>query len=204
MGEWIYSFADWMTVIPPLWAYLVILLVAWLENIVPPIPGDIIIVFGGYLVGIGHLQMVPTIILSTIGGAVGFMCVYWLGVTMGDAVFDRKRYRWLPKREMRKARVWIHRWGYGAVLANRFLTGARSVISLAVGIAKMRPWRVGLYATLSALVWTSLMVLAGYYVGQNWEVVAEYLENYGIVVGALLLVLLLGYVARRLWKQKQN
>ncbi len=201
MGEWFIAFVEWMTAIPPVWAYAVILVVAWLENVFPPIPGDLVVVFGGYLVGLGQLQMAPVILLATVGGAAGFMCVYALGRHMGEAVFDKRRFRWLPKRQMRKARVWLHRWGYGAIAANRFLTGARSVISIAVGIAGMRPFWVAVYATISALLWCALMVVLGYYVGQNWQVVAVYLERYSAVIAALIVVGLGVWIARMyLWR----
>jgi membrane protein DedA with SNARE-associated domain len=196
MGEWFVPFVEWMTNVPPLWAYTVILVIAWLENVFPPVPGDLVVVFGGYLVGVGKLQLAPVILLATVGGAVGFMCVYALGRHMGEAIFEKRRFRWLPVRKMRKARVWIHRWGYGAVAANRFLTGARSVISLAVGIAGMRPLWVAVYATVSAGIWCALMALLGYFLGQNWQVVALYLERYSIVVGVLLLVGLVLFGAR--------
>lgn len=196
MGEWFVSLVEWMTNVPPLWAYVGILAIAWLENVFPPVPGDLVVVFGGYLAGLGHLQLMPVILLATAGGAVGFMCVYALGRHMGEAIFDKRRFRWLPKRKMRKARVWIHRWGYGAIAANRFLTGARSVISIAVGIAGMRPLWVAVYATTSAVVWCALMALLGYFLGENWPVVAGYLEQYSVVMGALLLSALLIWAAR--------
>ena len=49
-----------------------------------------------------------------------------------ETTLDPDRYRWLPKQYIFKAQVWMKRWGYGVVAANRFLSGARSVISLTV------------------------------------------------------------------------
>ena len=180
---------DWMTAIPPLWAYAVILAIAYGENVLPPIPGDLIVVFGGYLAGIGRLHLGLVIVLATVGGAVGFMTMYALGRRIGDAVFDPERLRWLPKKQIGKARDWLHRWGYGVVAANRFLSGARSVIALTVGMARMSAWRTAIFATVSAAVWCALICYAGFEVGENWEIVGEYLRSYGNVILAILLLI---------------
>lgn len=187
---------DWMEAIDPLWAYLVILLIAYGENVVPPIPGDLIVVFGGYLVGIGRLDFVVVVGLATIGGALGFMTMYAFGKYIGEAVLDPERYRWLPKREIRKVRNWLQRWGYGVVAANRFLSGARSVISITVGMAHMPVWRTAALATFSAAVWTTLITYAGYAVGDNWPVVHDYLRQYGLVITILIGVIVVVQIVR--------
>ena len=177
---------EWMSGVPPLWAYLIILVIAYGENVLPPIPGDLVVVFGGYLVGLGKLNFILVVVLATIGGAVGFMTMYAIGVRMGKAVLDPERLRWLPKQYFFKVQAWMQRWGYGVVAANRFLSGARSVISLTVGMAHMPAARTAVFATLSAAVWTVLITAAGYIVGENWEVVSVYLRRYGQVVLALI------------------
>lgn len=190
----------WMESLSPAWAYTAILLIAYGENVVPPVPGDMVVVFGGYLVGVGTLSFVPVVALSTLGGALGFMTMYALGYRVGGAILDPDRFRWLPKREIRTARRWLHRWGYGVVAANRFLSGARSVISLTVGMAHMRPVPTAAFATLSALVWTILITYLGYAVGDNWPLVQTYLERYGQVMVALLAAVGAGWLAWR-WRQ---
>lgn len=192
----------WMESLPALWAYAVILAIAYGENVCPPIPGDMIVVFGGYLVGRGTLSLPVVILLATLGGALGFMTVYAVGRRFGRAVLDPERFRWVPQETLERARRWIERWGYGVVAANRFLTGARSVIALAVGMAQMNPWKTALWATFSAVVWCSLIAYAGYAVGENWRLVRGYLANYSRVVLVVLAVLVLAlgvrwYVKRR-------
>ena len=196
------DFFNWMEALSPGWAYAVLFAIAYGENIFPPIPGDMVIVFGGYLVGIGTLRFPIVVFLATLGGALGFMTVYAVGYRLGRAVLDPGRFTWLPTKQVEKAQGWLHRWGYGVVAANRFLTGARSVISLAVGMAHTNVWKTAFFATLSAAVWTGLIVYAGCVVGDNWPVIATYLRSYGrfllLVAGVLLVVLL----ARWYWKRR--
>ena len=86
MGEFLADIVEWMSSLPALWAYIMILVIAYGENVLPPIPGDMIIVFGGYMVGIDRLDITPVIILSTIGGSLGFMTMYVLGNRIGRRV----------------------------------------------------------------------------------------------------------------------
>ena len=207
MGELLADIVEWMDGLPALWAYVIIFVIAYGENVVPPVPGDMIVVFGGYLVGRGQLDFVVVIGLATIGGALGFMTMYAIGRRLGYALLRSRRWRWLPRDEIARVQRWIRRWGYGIVAANRFLSGARSVIALSVGMARMRPWATLAFATLSALVWTSLIAFAGYKVGENWEVIAGYLRNYGQAVLIVLAVLLLVQavrVYRRRRKRRQQ
>ena len=204
MGEIFSDFFTWMQALSPVWAYVTLFLIAYGENVVPPIPGDLVVVFGGYLAGIGQLNVWMVILLSTLGGALGFMSMYAVGYRLGDAVLDPDRLTWIPQGQIDKAQRWLKRWGYGVVAANRFLSGARSVISLTVGMAHMSPGRTAGYATLSAALWCSLIIFAGYKVGENWRVVAVYLRAYGrFVLGAIVLVALIMLI-RAYWKRDND
>lgn len=198
------DFFAWMEALPPGWAYVMLFAIAYGENVFPPIPGDMIIVFGGYLVGVGTLSFPVVVFLATLGGALGFMSVYALGRRMGEAVLDPGRFRWLPAAQVAKAQAWLRRWGYGVVVANRFLTGARSVISLAVGMARMNAWKTALCATISAFVWTGTIVYAGYAVGDNWRVIADYLRSYGRAVLLAVGLLVVVQVGRWYWKRRRT
>jgi len=203
MAELLGDIVAWMEGLPAGWIYFTIFVVAYLENIVPPIPGDMIVVFGGYLAGLGAVEFVPVVVLATIAGTLGFMSVYALGRWVGDAALDPSRLRWVPKRPAWKARDWLQRWGYGVVAANRFLSGARSVISLMVGAAKMRPVPVALWALLSAAVWTALIAYLGVAVGENWAVIGDWLARYSQAVTVVLTVGLMVYFGAKVWRRRR-
>ncbi|MFB6247944.1 MAG: DedA family protein [Salinibacter sp.] len=202
MLEWFSNFFAWMQGLPPLWAYLTLLIIAYGENVAPPIPGDMVVVFGGYLAGLGQLHLGVVVALSTAGGALGFMTMFALGYRLGERILNPDRLPWLPRDGVEQARRWIHRYGYGVVAANRFLSGARSVISLTAGIARMDPWRAFLWCTVSALVWTGLISYAGYAVGDNWGLVVTYLRAYGRGILTLLLLGAAGLLVRWYWRRE--
>jgi membrane protein DedA with SNARE-associated domain len=188
-----------MKALPPVWAYLTLLVIAYGENVMPPIPGDMVVVFGGYMAGLGLLDLGMVIVLSTVGGALGFMSMYAIGYRLGRSVLQPGRLQWLPQEQFETAQRWIRRYGYGVVAANRFLSGARSVISLTVGMAQMSPWKTFGWCTVSAAVWTGLISYAGYSVGENWEIVVTYLRAYGRTVLVLLILAAAATVAYRVY-----
>lgn len=202
MEAFLQDLVHWMRALSPLGIYAVILAIAYGENVLPPIPGDVAVVFGGYLAGLGLVSLPLIVVLAGVGGTLGFMSVYAIGYRVGDAIFEREYLRVLPLERLEQARGWVRRWGYYIVLANRFLSGARSVISLAVGISKMDARWTLLCSAISSFVWCALIAYAGYIFGANWPLVSEYLQRYGqavlLVIGLLVLVQLGRWLYHRL------
>ena len=191
----------WMETLSPLMIYATVFVVAYLENVVPPIPGDMVIVFGGALVGLGRVEFVPVVLLATVSGALGFMTMYAVGRRVGDAVLDPDRMRWIPKRAAHTVRDGLQRWGFGVVAANRFLSGARSVIALMVGAAEMRAGPTALWATVSAAVWTAGIAYLGLVLGDNWPVIGEWLKRYSQVVTLGLVAAFGLWYGIRVWRR---
>lgn len=189
MGDFLAELIERMAELPPLWAYGTILVIAYLENVVPPIPGDIIVVFGGYMAGLGILDPWIVILLATIGGSMGFMSMYAIGYKIGKGLMEDDRYRWIPRLRVEQVRAKLKRWGFSLIAANRFLSGLRSVISLTVGMAHMPVSKTVLWSSVSALVWCALLTWLGVFVGENWEVVNSYLRTYGIIVTIFILII---------------
>ena len=203
MAEFFADIFNWIQALPPIWAYVVICVIAYGENVVPPIPGDMVVVFGGYLAGLGTLNFFMVWGLSTIGGALGFMSMYALGRRMGNALYDPNRFTWLPKNQMVRAREWVDKWGFWVVVSNRFLSGLRSVISLTVGMAKKQVVQTTVLSTISALIWCGLIIYGGYAVGENWQVVGDYIKNWGYVILVLMVVGAVVWLYRFFNRRKQ-
>jgi len=204
MGDWLVNIFEWMSDLPAMMAYLTIFGISYLENVIPPVPGDMIIVFGGYMAGLGLLNPWAVVGLSTLGGILGFMTMFAIGVRVGTGLLDPDRFKWLPKEKILVVKSKLERWGFRLVAANRFLSGLRSVISLAVGMAHMPVRATLIWCSVSALVWTGLITAAGFFVGENWEVVGEYLRGYGVIITGIIVVFWLIQGIRYLIQRKKN
>jgi len=196
LTEFFANFFDWMEALPAVWAYATLFIIAYGENVVPPIPGDMVVVFAGYMAGVGLLDLWLVVVLSTVGGAAGFMSMYAIGYYAGRQALTSDRYSWLPRSGIKKAQSWMDRYGFGVVAANRFLSGARSVISLTVGAAQMKPVPTLWWSTFSSALWCGLISTGGYFVGDNWRLVVEYVRAYGRWMVILLSVLAVIFAVR--------
>ncbi len=184
--------------ISPFMAYLVFLLSAYTENVLPPIPGDTVVVLGAYLVSIGQLDFWGVYIATTVGSVAGFLTMYLIGYRYGRTFIYNKKYgaRMFKEDHIRKVEKWFSRWGYWVIFANRFLSGTRSVISLFAGSFHLHPVPVILLSTLSALIWNALLLVAGMLLGKNWQLIGEIITRYNQVFVVLLIVLLIYLVIR--------
>lgn len=198
MAAYLDSLLAALSGVDPLWAYGLLLLSAFLENIVPPVPGDTVVVFSAYLVGRGLLNIWPVFLVTCVGGTAGFLVMYYLGYSRGRAFFAGRR----GTAKLAQAEQWLSRYGVALILGNRFLSGIRSVIAIGAGLGRM-PWpTVVLCSSIGMAVWNGLLLYAGFLVGESWEQVAAVLAQYNrVLVGILCLVgaVLLG----RWWRKRR-
>lgn len=182
--------------LPPVSIYLVFFLVAYFENVIPPIPGDVLVAFGGYLAAQSVVGLIPILVLTTVASVLGFMSMYWIGHRWGAQVEQKQKgvrvLRFIPVKYLNKVRLWMQKWGVGVVLANRFLAGTRSVISLAAGLGHMRISSTVLCSTISSVLWNGILLGFGWVVHENWMLIGEYLSIYGrVILGILVLYVLI-------------
>ena len=186
--------------LPPASVYLVVALISYLEYLVPPVPGDAVVVFAGYMAGLGLLSGPLVVLVGAASGALGFMTVYWLGGRLGDVAEGRRSLLFFSAGDIERGRRWLGRWGAWLVVSNRLFSGIRSVIALVAGMAAMPRRSTVLLSFVGALAWAALLAAAGYVVGDRWEIVSGYLARYGLVVMAIVL----GYFAVQIWRRRRS
>lgn len=197
---------EWIRVLPPGGIYLTFFLLAYFENIVPPIPGDVLVAFAGYLAAESVVGILPVFLLTTIASVIGFMSLYALGRRWGDQIEDPHKLMWMTRfislDYIRKARRWMRRWGPRVIMANRFLAGTRSVISLAAGISQIAMSKTIFSATISSILWNAILLGFGWFVHSNWAVIGYYLSIYGQFILGLIAIVLLIRVATPYYRKK--
>ena len=182
------EFMNSVTEMNTAWLYGMLLLAAYMENVVPPIPGDSVVIFGAYLVGLGKIEFLPSLMITTIGSVTGFMTFYAIGRYGGREYFENKKFKWFDKERMNKVEDWIQKKGLWIILTNRFLAGTRSVVSIFAGFARLGWIKVTVLAFISSLVWNGILITAGYYAGKNWSYVESMLQNYNIFISVIIVL----------------
>lgn len=191
------SFLAFLNDQPPAWIYVFLFLGAFLENVVPPIPGDTLIVFGAYLAGVGIIEVWPAYVVMWVGSAVGCLLVYGLAFWKGRIFF----LRFATEEHLFKAETWFRRYGDKIVIFNRFLPTVRAFVGIVAGISRMSPVRMTFYVVLGTFLWNSLLVYFGLMVGENWEVVIGVMKTYNRVVLTLMVI---GGIVFWFWRRKKT
>ena len=99
--------------------------------------------------------------------------------------------------DIERAQGWFDRHGGAAVLIARFIPGVRTLISIPAGIAKMNLVTFLLYSTLGMGVWAAVLAYLGRVLGENYQLVKQYLGPITYVVIGLLVVIGIGWVIKR-------
>ncbi|MBE83315.1 MAG: hypothetical protein CME21_12195 [Gemmatimonadetes bacterium] len=189
---------------PPGWVYFFLFMGAFLENVVPPIPGDTLIVFGAYLAGIGVIQVWPAYIAMYVGSAMGCLLVYGMAYVKGRDFFLRLERRFFDESKIEVAEIWFEKYGIRIVIFNRFLPTVRAFVGIVAGIIRMNPVRMTLYVAIGVFLWNSLLVYFGLMVGENWQLVVTVLRTYNQVVITLVLVVGGAYYGWKYWKRRKS
>ena len=183
-------------------SYLGIALLMALENLVPPIPSELIMPLAGFAITQGKMNFLGVIIAGTIGSVVGstpwyFLGKYW-GLKRTKKVADRYG-KWLTVsgKEVIKAKNWFDRRGYTATAVGRLLPGIRTYISLPAGISKMPLLPFLFYSTLGSFFWVGFLTGTGYVFGANYEKVATYLKPFSAIVLIATLSIAIYWILKR-------
>jgi membrane protein DedA with SNARE-associated domain len=198
---------EWIFTLSPLSIYFVFFLIAYLENIIPPVPGDVLVAFGGYLAAEQLVSFSLLLGLTTIASVVGFMTMYAIGNHWGYKIEHQREKFWLMRfidvKYFDKGKRWMERWGQGAILANRFLAGTRSVISITAGIYRTKVWTTVLSCSVSSVLWNFILLMLGWIVHENWYVIGEYLNVYGQIVLVLIILAVAARFGYIFWKRRK-
>ncbi|MBF5046191.1 DedA family protein [Aggregicoccus sp. 17bor-14] len=161
-------------------AYLVLALAAMLEYVVPPFPGDSVVLLGGVYAVRGDHPWWGVFLAVLAGSALGLLCNYRIGIWLARR-FDRDRSRaffGLTHAQLESLQDRMRLRGGWLLLINRFLPGIRGAVFIAAGASRMPIRRCLVLGLLSATAHTGLVLWAGYAVGGNLERLTALFNRY--------------------------
>jgi len=169
-----------------------IVLLTFLETIFPPLPSELFMPLAGYVASRGTLSLPGVIAAGTLGSLAGAWFWYAVGRAIG---LDRARElaarhgRWLTlhPRDIDRGSAWFERQGGAVVLFGRMMPAIRSVVSVPAGIAHMPVARFLALSAVGTVIWTSLLMTAGYKLGADYGRVAVWAEPFSNLVIAFLI-----------------
>lgn len=187
----------------PFWIYCALFFFAFIENVFPPSPSDLVVVVGGSLIAANSIHFLPTLLLTSLGSVLGFMTLFFIGSKLDQKVIKAGKLKFISKEALDKTELWFNKYGYFIILANRFLPGTRSVISFFAGLSELNVKKTAILATGSALVWNAVIIYLGIIFGNNIKLVDKYLSTYSNIVVAITVVIILFFIIKY-FMQKKN
>lgn len=193
---------EWITNTINSLGYLGIALLMFLENIITPIPSELIIPLAGFTVAQGKMVFLYVVLAGTAGAVLGTLPWYYVGRYLGEERLKRlaDRYgKWfgVSAKDITKARNWFDKHSGKAVFFCRLVPGIRTWISVPAGISRMPLVPFLVYSTLGSLLWTGLLTYGGYVLGANYSLVSKYIAPTSKVVLVALIVGFVVWVVKR-------
>ena len=190
----------WIIEIMNQFGYLGIFLLIAIENIFPPIPSEVILLFGGFMSTYTNMHIVGIIIASTLGSLVGAYALYFIG-----KIFNKERLKKivrgkigkvlrLKEKDIDMADEWFDKKGNKTVFFCRFIPIVRSLISIPAGMSEMPLGKFTLYTVVGSLIWNTVLSIAGQTVGANWESILAIFEQYSHIAAIVLVILGVGAI----------
>ena len=192
--------------------YIGVFLLIAIENIFPPIPSEVILVFGGFMTTYTSLNIPIMILAATLGSLLGAIVLYYIG-----KIFNKERLKRivngkigkvlrLKASDIEKADKWFDTKGNKTVFFCRFIPIVRSLISIPAGMSEMPMQKFLLYTISGSLIWNTVLIIVGSIVGDKWETIVGYLDNFSNII--LIILVIIFVVAMYYWfvirKKKQN
>ena len=179
------------------YGYFGIFFLIFIENIFPPIPSEVVLLFGGFMTTYSKLGVPLMILFSTLGSVVGAIVLYYVGKILNKERLKKivsgkvgKMLR-LKASDIEKADRWFDTKGNKTVFFCRFIPVVRSLISIPAGMSEMAMTKFLLYTTVGSAIWNTVLLVIGNRVGKNWKDILGIMDQYSHVV--LILFLLFSY-----------
>lgn len=194
---------QWITGVIAAFGYLGIAGLMLAENVFPPIPSELIMPLAGYMAARGEFSLLWLIFAGTAGSVLGAVLWYWIGLKIGLerlCALSRRHGRWIgiAPRDITRTKHWFDRHGWAAVFLGRMMPGARTLISVPAGMARMPFVPFLAYTTVGSALWTSFLTIAGFLLHRQYGEVANWVNP---VSTGLLIALVLVYLWRVIrWK----
>lgn len=171
-----------------------------LENVFPPIPSEVILLFGGFMTTYTSLNIALMVVAATLGSLLGAIVLYYIGKILNKERLKKivsgkvgKVLR-LKEKDIDMADHWFDTKGNKTVFFCRFIPIVRSLISIPAGMSEMPMAKFLLYTTVGSAIWNTVLIVIGNRVGENWESILGVFDQYSHIVLILLILIFILFI----------
>lgn len=141
-----------------------------IESACIPLPSEIIMPFAGYVVYLGHFNLILAATAGAIGCNIGSAVAYWIGAKGGRPLVERYgSWVLMSRHDLDRMTKYFERYGAITVLVGRLLPVVRTFIAFPAGIAKMSQLRFHIYTFIGSWPWCFVLAYVGMKLGEKWH-----------------------------------
>lgn len=181
------------------WFYAAIFTVAFLDSVVPIVPGETTVILGGIAAGQGELAIAVVVACGAVGAFAGDSTSYLIGSRargpLQRSVLSSEKWQ----RRLDAAARQLEKRGGPLLITARFVPGGRTAITLSSGLTK-RPY--GWFATwiaVATIIWASYAAGLGYFAGNRFkdDHTTAFLVAFGTALSATAVVEIVRWLRER-------
>ncbi len=175
------------------WALVGLLVVVFIESgvLFPVLPGDTLLFVAGMLAAgtaaaahdNANFQLWQLLVFIPIAAILGGQVGYFIGRFIGVEMF-KPDARFLKQKYLDEAHAFFEQRGPFAIVLARFVPIVRTLAPITAGAAKMTYGVFTLFNVIGAVVWSTLLVLLGYFLGQ-FAIIQKLIEPIFILIAVL-------------------
>jgi alkaline phosphatase len=182
-------------------AYLTICFAMFLENIIPPIPSEIIMPLGGFFVYQQKLNFYILVLWGVLGTIAGSIPWYYLGKLVNEKRLSnfldkRGKFIGITSDDLIKSKRWFDKYGASLVFWGRLVPGIRTLISVPAGMELMPLRKFLIWTSLGSLIWVALLTYAGFVFGENYQIIETYLDQIKYILKPILILILVYFLIK--------
>ena len=194
----------WITAHIETFGYSAILVLMGLESANIPIPSEIILPYGGFLVSQGKLNFHLVAFFGALGCLLGSLISYWLGKKFGRPFLEKYgTWFFIGPKQIASGDQWIMRYGSVGTFITRLLPVVRTFISFIAGIWKVPLLPFIFFSFIGSWIWSYFLAYLGVILGNHWQRLHQIWEKMDIAI-VLIILCTLAFGIWHHWKNSRN
>ena len=208
LGDALNAIKIWVEQIISSMGYVGLYLVMFLENVFPPIPSEVVLPLAGSLTLTGRFSIFWITVIGMLGSLTGAFLFYGLGKWLGEprvrTIIEKYGgYALLSTNDLDRSLEWFDKYDDWVIFFSRMVPIVRSLISIPAGIANMNIAKFSFFTILGTALWSFLLALGGRLLGEQWPLIAEFINTYQNIVLVIAVTAVLLFIGSRLFKKKK-
>ena len=171
-----------------------IFLLMAIESSFIPFPSEVVLIPAGYLAYEGEMNLFLILLFAVAGSLVGAFVNYFIALYLGRRFILRfGKYFFISEETLAKLDAFFENHGHISTFTGRLIPGIRQLISIPAGITRMNLFEFTLYTALGAGIWSLVLILLGYFIGQEQDLLQRYLKEITLITLLMVSLLLMWY-----------